>query len=151
MYIRRAPSSPPTRPRLSHARRAIAKPGRPLRAPALDARARAGHMGGMPHHDSVPSRSRATDYQASATAWERYKAMMKWMALASAIAAALALVYLWVTDRPMPIHAIIATVAGVGLTVLLGTALMGLVFLSNRNGMDEGAQGRGRIGGETEQ
>ena len=108
-------------------------------------------MGGMPHHDSVPSRSRATDYQASATAWERYKAMMKWMALASAIAAALALVYLWVTDRPMPIHAIIATVAGVGLTVLLGTALMGLVFLSNRNGMDEGAQGRGRIGGETEQ
>jgi len=108
-------------------------------------------MGDMPHHDPVPSRSRATHYEASATAWGRYKAMMKWMALASGIAALLALVYLWVTDRPMPIHVIIATVAGVGLTVLLGTALMGLVFLSNRNGMDEGAQGRGRAGGSTDQ
>jgi uncharacterized protein (DUF2062 family) len=108
-------------------------------------------MGAMPHHDSVPSSRRATDYQASATAWERYKAMMKWMALASAVAAALALVYLWVTDRPMPIHVIIATMAGVGLSVLLGTALMGLVFLSNRSGMDEGAQGRSSGNGEKDQ
>jgi len=108
-------------------------------------------MGAMPHHDSVPSSRRATDYQAKATAWGRYKAMMKWMALASAIAALLALVYLWVTDRPMPIHVIIATMAGVGLSVLLGTALMGLVFLSNRSGMDEGAQGRSSGGEERDQ
>ena len=107
-------------------------------------------MGAMPQHDSGPSSRRATDYQASATAWERYKAMMKWMALASAIAAALALVYLWVTDRPMPIHVIIATMAGVGLSVLLGTALMGLVFLSDRSGMDEGAQGRRSGEGESD-
>ena len=34
---------------------------------------------------------------------------------------------------------VIATIAGVGLTVLVGTGLMGLVFLSNRTGHDEDA------------
>jgi hypothetical protein len=34
---------------------------------------------------------------------------------------------------------VIATIAGVGLTVLVGTGLMGLVFLSNRSGADDEA------------
>ena len=34
---------------------------------------------------------------------------------------------------------ITATAAGVGLTVLVGTGLMGLIFLSNRTGHDEDA------------
>jgi hypothetical protein len=34
---------------------------------------------------------------------------------------------------------VIATVAGVGLIVLVGTGLMGLIFLSNRTGHDEEA------------
>jgi hypothetical protein len=38
---------------------------------------------------------------------------------------------------------VIATIAGVGFSVLVGTALMGLVFLSNRGGHDEAA-GRSR-------
>jgi hypothetical protein len=33
----------------------------------------------------------------------------------------------------------IATVAGVGFSVLLGTGLMGLVYFSNHSGHDEGA------------
>ena len=33
----------------------------------------------------------------------------------------------------------IATILGVGLTVLVGTALMGLIFLSSRSGMDDEA------------
>lgn len=103
----------------------------------------------MPQPDPIPGTRSAADYQRSATAWERYKSMMKWMALASALAALFALLYLWATGRPMPIHAVIATAAGVGFSVLLGTALMGLVFLSSRSGMDEGAQGRGRAGGES--
>ena len=36
---------------------------------------------------------------------------------------------------------VVATIAGVGLTVLVGTGLMGLVFLSNRTGHDEDAAG----------
>jgi hypothetical protein len=98
-------------------------------------------MGAMPRPDPVPAPRESARLERSATAWARYKAMMKWMALASLVAALLALVYLWVTDRPMPIHAIVATMAGVGLSVLLGTALMGLVFLSSSSGHDEGAHG----------
>jgi hypothetical protein len=65
--------------------------------------------------------------------------MMKWMALAAAIAAALAVAYLKATSDSMPWPMVLATIAGVGLSVLLGTALMGLVFLSDRTGHDEGA------------
>ena len=37
----------------------------------------------------------------------------------------------------LTIHMIIATAAGVGLSVMLGAALMGLVFLSSGTGHDE--------------
>ena len=37
---------------------------------------------------------------------------------------------------------VIATIAGVGLTILVGTGLMGLVFLSNRSGHDDEANRR---------
>ena len=79
----------------------------------------------------------------SALAWKRYRDMMKWMVLASVIAVILALVFLGAGGEPMSIHLIIATAAGVGLSVLLGTALMGLVFLSNRSGADDDAAGGG--------
>ncbi len=42
----------------------------------------------------------------------------------------------------MPWQMVLATVGGVGLSVLLGTALMGLVFLSDRSGHDEAASGK---------
>ena len=42
----------------------------------------------------------------------------------------LSLIYLKSFGDPVPIHMVIATIAGVGLTVLVGTGLMGLVFLS---------------------
>ena len=94
-------------------------------------------MQSMPQHDPLPTKA-----EASALAWARYKSMMKWMALASAIAAALAVAYLKATSDAMPWQMVLATIAGVGLSVLLGTALMGLVFLSDRSGYDEGASGR---------
>lgn len=68
--------------------------------------------------------------------------MMKWMALASALAAAVAVAYLKATSDAMPWQMVLATVAGVGLSVLLGAALMGLVFLSDRSGHDEAASGK---------
>ena len=108
-------------------------------------------MQNMPRHDPVPPR-RAEPAPASTSAsapqgppqgeldWPRYKRMMKWMGLASALAVAAALAWLgWATEGGLSIAMAIATVAGVGLSVLLGTALMGLVFLSNRSGHDEAA------------
>jgi multidrug transporter EmrE-like cation transporter len=94
-------------------------------------------MQSMPRHDPLPPKA-----EASALAWSRYRRMMKWMALAAAIAAALAVAYLKATSDSMPWPMVLATIAGVGLSVLLGTALMGLVFLSDRTGHDEAASGK---------
>lgn len=91
-------------------------------------------MAAMPRPDPVPP---PRDYARAAEAWARYKRMMRWMALAAFTAVLLALVYLKSFGDPVPVHMMIATIAGVGLTVLVGTGLMGLVFLSNRSGHDE--------------
>jgi peptidoglycan/LPS O-acetylase OafA/YrhL len=96
-------------------------------------------MQSMPRHDPIPPRNEAPEL-----AWSRYRRMMKWMALAAAIAAALAVAYLKATSDAMPWPMVLATIAGVGLSVLLGTALMGLVFLSDRSGHDEAASGQER-------
>ena len=92
----------------------------------------------MPRHDPVPRRHR-TDYARAAAAWERYKRMMRWMALLAAVTVGLSLLYLERSGAPLPLHLVVATIAGVGLTVLVGTGLMGLVFLSHRSGHDEDA------------
>ena len=92
----------------------------------------------MPKHDPIPPRA---DFERAATAWERYKRMMKWMVVAAVVAVLLALFYLKSSGEPVPIHMMIATIAGVGLSVLVGTALMGLVFLSNSSGHDEAVGG----------
>ena len=100
-----------------------------------------GHqMEAMPRHDPIP-RPRQADDQAAA-AWRRYKALMSWMLLASVLTAALALLWLQQTGTEMRLHLVIATIAGVGFSVLVGTALMGLIFFSNRSGHDEDAGGR---------
>ncbi len=97
-------------------------------------------MEAMPEHDPLPHR-RAEDFERAAAAWARYKQTMKWMTLVAAVTVLLSLVYLKSFGDPVPIHMVIATVAGVGLTVLVGTGLMGLVFLSNRGGHDDDAGG----------
>ena len=92
----------------------------------------------MPHHDPVPH-PRQADYERAARAWARYKRMMRWMVVVAIVAAGLSLLYLREPGQPLPLHMVVATIAGVGLTVLVGTGLMGLVFLSNRSGHDEDA------------
>ena len=95
-------------------------------------------MEAMPRHDPIPT-SRAPDFERASLAWARYKRMMKWMVLVAAVAVLLSLIYLKSFGDPVPVHMMIATVAGVGLTVLVGTGLMGLLFLSNRSGHDDEA------------
>ena len=91
-------------------------------------------MQNMPRHDPIPPPP-----DAAAAAWSEYRRLMKWMALASALAALAAVAWLWSVGTEMRLGTILATVAGVGLSVMLGTALMGLVFVSSRGGHDEDA------------
>ena len=74
----------------------------------------------------------------SKVAWTRYRRLMKGMSLVSLLAVVGALGWLrFSIGDALSIHMIIATTAGVGLSVLLGAALMGLVFLSSGSGHDE--------------
>lgn len=65
--------------------------------------------------------------------------IMRWAALFSLAIAALAVLVVAKGDDTIHIHMLIATALGVGLTVLLGIALMTLAFLSNRVGHDAAA------------
>ncbi len=88
----------------------------------------------MPQQDPIPPSLKRT-----ADAWARYKRLMIWMAIAAVTAVLLALVYIKWGGRDVSIHMVIATVAGVGLSVLLGTGLMGLAYFSSHSGHDEEA------------
>lgn len=99
-------------------------------------------MEAMPRHDPVPPKrpaARPSDGDRAAAAWARYKQTMKWMALAALVTVLLALIWLKSFGEPVPVHMTIATILGVGLSMLVGTGLMGLVFLSDRSGADEEA------------
>jgi drug/metabolite transporter (DMT)-like permease len=101
-----------------------------------------GQMQNMPRHDPVPPRPRPPSQarlERTARAWARYKTLMSWMAIAAVGAVLLALLYLKSSGGPIPFHMAIATIAGVGLTMLLGTGLMGLVYFSSASGHDDDA------------
>lgn len=89
----------------------------------------------MPEHDPIPNGKT----ERTAKAWAQYKRLMSWMAGAAVIAVILAIIYLKSSGVPFPIHMMIATIAGVGFTVLLGTGLMGLVYFSSHSGHDDAA------------
>lgn len=70
-------------------------------------------------------------------AWGRFRAIMAWMTLAAAIAAAAAIVALAYALGPLPLVTMLAVLGGVGGSVMMAGALMGLVFLSSGTGHDE--------------
>lgn len=70
-------------------------------------------------------------------AWARYRTLMGWMAMASALAVVLGLGALWLLSGPIPWPMLALTAAGIFFSVLLAAALMGLVFLSSGSGHDE--------------
>lgn len=88
----------------------------------------------MPQPDPTPP-----GYERRLRAWRRYKQLMSWMIILAVVAVLLALIYLKREGNEVPPSMIVATIAGVGLSVLLGTGLMGLVFVSNSSGIDEEA------------
>jgi len=87
----------------------------------------------MPDPDPIPSPRYST--------MRRFWRIFRLLALLSIVIAAIGVVL--VTRGAGEIHAslIIATALGIGLTVLVGTGLMTLVFLSNSSGHDDAASG----------
>jgi hypothetical protein len=69
----------------------------------------------------------------------RFWRIFRLLALLSIVIAAIAVVLVARGDPATHVHMLIATALGVGLTVLLGTGLMTLVFLSSSSGHDEQA------------
>ena len=65
--------------------------------------------------------------------------IMRWGALFALAVALIAVLLVGQGDEPIHIHMLIATGLGVGLSVMLGIALMTLVFLSSRMGQDADA------------
>lgn len=77
------------------------------------------------------------DPRFAAFAWARYKRLMRWMALVTLTVIVLALILLYRNNGFVSIHFYIATALGIGVAMLLMSALMGLVFLSSGTGHDE--------------
>ncbi len=84
-----------------------------------------------PLPDPLPSPSHAM--------LSRFRRIMMWMALFSIVIAGIAVLLVARGDEGVHVHMLIATALGVGLTVLLATGLMSLVFLSSSSGHDDDA------------
>ena len=69
----------------------------------------------------------------------RFRRIMVRMAIVSLVTAVIAVLLVAWGDPGLHIHMLIATGLGVFLTVLLGTALMSLAFLSSSSGHDSEA------------
>lgn len=83
-------------------------------------------------------RSPLDDPQIAAYAWARYRRLMRWMMLVTVTLVIGAFVALYRAHGGLvSIHFYIATALGIGFAMLLMSALMGLVFLSNGTGHDD--------------
>lgn len=71
-------------------------------------------------------------------AWARFRRIMRFMMLLTVaiVAISLALLYKFGNDE-VSIHYYIAAALGIGFTMLMASALMGLMFLSSGTGHDE--------------
>ena len=85
----------------------------------------------MPQPDPLPSPTHA--------AMRRFWRAFRLLALLSIVIAAIAVVLVAQGDPTIHVHMLIATALGIGLTVLVGTGLMTLVFISNSSGHDQAA------------
>ncbi len=84
-----------------------------------------------------PRPSNLDDPDYAAFAWGRYRALMRWMVLASFSAVVLGLGLLWLLAGPLPWQMLALTAGGIFFSVLLAALLMGLVFLSSGSGHDD--------------
>lgn len=76
------------------------------------------------------------DPEKAAFAWARYRRIMRFMFLATVGVVLIALALLYKSNGAISVHFYIAVALGLGFTMLLTSALMGLVFLSHGTGHD---------------
>jgi len=77
------------------------------------------------------------DPRKAAHAWARYKRVMRLMMMVTVILVIGSFVALYRQNGLVSPHLYIAAALGVGFTMLLASALMGLIFLSSGTGHDE--------------
>lgn len=77
------------------------------------------------------------DTNITAADWARFQRVMRVMSFITLIAVIASCIALYRINGYVSIHIYIATAIGVGLTMLLMSLLMGLVFLSNSSGHDQ--------------
>lgn len=77
------------------------------------------------------------DARTAAAAWARWRRLMVLVGGVTILTIAAALAYFHAQDEPVSIHFYIALTLGVGATMMLGGALMGLAFLSSGTGHDD--------------
>ncbi|EJL23338.1 hypothetical protein [Novosphingobium sp. AP12] len=82
-------------------------------------------------------RSPLDDPARAAHAWARYLRVMRWMMTVTVGLVVGSMILLYRSNGMVSIHFYIAAALGVGFTMLLASALMGLVFLSSGTGHDE--------------
>ena len=87
--------------------------------------------------ERMAKRSPLDDPASAAFAWARFKKIMRLMSWITLVIVVASLAFLWLTVGDVPIHFYIATALGIGASMLLMSALMGLVFMSNGTGHDE--------------
>ncbi|BBC71471.1 conserved hypothetical protein [Altererythrobacter sp. B11] len=85
----------------------------------------------------MAKRSPLEDPDTAAHAWARYRRIMRLMLLVTLGVVAIAMTLIYKEIGTQSVHLFIATALGLGFTMLLFSALMGLVFLSAGTGHDE--------------
>ena len=81
-------------------------------------------------------RSPLEDPEKAAFAWARYRRLMRFMLMITVGVVGIAVALLYLREGVESVHFYIAVALGIGLSMLLTSALMGLVFLSNGTGHD---------------
>ena len=82
-------------------------------------------------------RSPLEDPETALHAWTRYRRLMRFMFAVTLLVVGFAFVLLYRQEALVSVHFYIATALGIGFSMLLMSALMGLVFLSSGTGHDE--------------
>lgn len=85
----------------------------------------------------MDERRRLDDPAYAAFAWGRFRAILAWMILVAAAFSAATIVSLAQIQGPLPLVTMLAIIGGVGGSIVMAGALMGLVFLSSGSGHDE--------------
>ncbi len=76
------------------------------------------------------------DPENAAFAWARYKRLMRFMFFITVGVVIIAMSLLYMENGLVSVHFYIAAALGIGFSMLLTSALMGLVFLSSGSGHD---------------